>query len=281
MTTDETTPTFQIATWYDTWNQTGLDNLSNGLVPLHYATRYNLAFGQLSPAPRGGYTVDMNAKFAAAVKEQIQTQAPGVLIYAGLGSTGIAETVQDNNQNGNRSTANIVEWLQANGYGGLCIDDEDFGGSMLVVPALVNQLGPSFKAAGLGIAVSAPWPGTGPAGLFGSDAVQAFNEYVDYVELQDYSSSGTPSDAPVWTSAGVRAGILMGGVCTENSDVQTSLPNTQSWTQYAMQNGLGGMFSWRLDNDHGSDGTNEDVGPTFTGAQTVYETVAGGGAGGA
>ena len=273
--TSKATTNFEIATWYDTWNQTGLDNLVNKLVPLNYATRYNLAFGQPSPASVGGYTIDMNGKFAAAVKEQIQTQAPGVVIYAGLGDTGIAKTVKDNKENQNRSTFNIVTWLQANGYSGICIDDEDLGGSMKDVPEFVIQLGPSFKAAGLGIAVSAPWPGSGPVELFGNLAVQAFNENVDFVELQDYSSSGTPSDVPKWTNAGVKASILMGGVCTENSDVQTSLADTQGWTQYALQNGLRGMFSWRLDNDHGSDGTEEDVGPTFTGAQTVYNTVAG------
>jgi hypothetical protein len=50
--TSQGTPTFEIATWYDTWNQLGLDNLVNQTVPLGYATRYNLAFGQLStPQP--------------------------------------------------------------------------------------------------------------------------------------------------------------------------------------------------------------------------------------
>ena len=67
----------------------------------------------------------------------------------------------------------------------------------------------------------------------------------------------------------------MGGVCTENSGVQTSLDDTQAWTQYALSNGLGGMFSWRLDNDHGQDGQKEDVDPTFTGAKTIYDTVHG------
>jgi len=69
--------------------------------------------------------------------------------------------------------------------------------------------------------------------------------------------------------------ILMGGVCTENSDVQTSLPNTVAWTQVAMQNQLRGMFSWRLDNDHGRNGQEEDVNPTFTGAKAIYDTVHG------
>src|SRR5205085_2791555 len=162
---------FEIATWYDTWNQLGLDNLASGNVPLGYATRYNLAFGQLT--------------------------------------------------------------------------------------------------------ASAPRPQGRPTNRYGNEAVQAFNDNVDVVELQDYSSTSTPVDAPVWTSAGVNAGILMGGVCTENSGVQTSLPDTQSWTQWAMQNGLKGMFSWRLDNDHGTHGTDEDVDPTFTGAKTVYDTVTG------
>ena len=67
----------------------------------------------------------------------------------------------------------------------------------------------------------------------------------------------------------------MGGACTENGNAQTSLADTASWTQYAVDNGLGGMFSWRLDNDHGQDGTQEDVDPTFTGAKTIYDTVHG------
>ncbi|HEX8719659.1 MAG TPA: glycosyl hydrolase family 18 protein [Pyrinomonadaceae bacterium] len=265
------TTEFEIATWYDTWNQTGLNNLVNKTVPLNYATRYNLAFGQLSVAAEGGFTVEMTGQFADAVKGQILSQAPGVVIYAGLGDTGIADAVSDNNENENRSTKNIVAWLQANGYGGISIDAE--GGGMSSVTEFVTQLGPSFKAAGLGIAVSAPWPGMGPIGLYGDNAVQAFNDNVDAVELQDYSSSGTPSDTPVWTDAGVKAGILMGGVCTENSGVQTSLEDTQNWTRYALQNGLGGMFSWRLDNDHGTHGEDEDVDPTFTGAKTIYDTV--------
>lgn len=266
---------FEIATWYDTWNKTGLDNLVNKLVPLTYATRYNLAFASLSPASAGGYVVEMGGQYAAAVQQQILGQAPGAVVYAGLGSTGIVETVADNNQYQNRSTTNIVNWLLANGYGGISIDAED-SDVMPSVPELVAQLGPAFKAAGLGIAVSAPWPGSGPATYYGENAVQAFNDYADAIELQDYSSSGTPQDVPSWTSAGIKASILMGGVCTENSDVQTSLEDTQGWTQYAMSNGLKGMFSWRLDNDHGTDGQEEDVDPTFTGAKTIYDTVNGG-----
>lgn len=272
--TSEATNTFEIAAWYDTWNQTGLDNLVNKTVPLNYATRYNLAFGQLSVAEGGGYTIEMTGKFADQVKEQILSQAPGAVIYAGLGDTGISETVQDNNQNHNRSTENIVAWLKDNGYSGISIDAE--GSGMSSVAEFVTQLGPSFKAAGLGIAVSAPWPGNGPAELYGNNAVQAFNDNVDVVELQDYSSwGGTPNNTPVWTKAGVKASILMGGACTENGSAQTSLEDTESWTQYALQHGLKGMFSWRLDNDHGTQGTDEDVDPTFTGAKTIYDTVSG------
>lgn len=272
-----TTPAFQIATWYDTWNQTGLDNLVNGIVPLDLATRYNLAFFSLVAETSGGYTVQSGGQYTDQVKDQIQSQAPGVVVYAGLGSTGIVETVADNAANGNRSTANIVTWLQANGYGGISIDAEEYP-AMQAVPDFVAQLGPSFRAAGLGIAVSVPWPGNGPTELYGQNAVQAFNANVDVFELQDYSSyGGTPSNAPVWVSAGIPASKLMGGVATENGNAQTSLADTQSWTQYAMQNGLQGMFSWRLDNDHGTQGTEEDVDPTFTGAQTIYDTVNGGG----
>jgi hypothetical protein len=276
---DKAMTTFEIATWYDTWNQRGLDNLVSKTVPLGYATRYNLAFGQLSVDASGGYTVEMTGKFADAVKEQILAQAPAAVVYAGLGDTGIAEAVSDNNQNQNRSTGNIIAWLQANGYGGISIDAE--GDGMPYVAELVTQLGPAFKNAGLGIAVSAPWPGQGPVSLYGDNAVQAFNDNVDVVELQDYSSTGTPSDVPPWTEAGIRASILMGGVCTENSNVQTSLDDTQSWTSYALSNGLRGMFSWRLDNDHGTHGTEEDADPTFTGAKTIYDTVMASGTGAA
>jgi hypothetical protein len=278
--TSQGTPTFEIATWYDTWNQLGLDNLANRTVPLNYATRYNLAFGQLSGSAEAGYTPEMTGQFADAVKEQILSQAPGAVIFVGLGDTGIADAVQDNNQNDNRSTKNIVAWLQDNGYSGISIDAENRAWPppyMPYVAEFVTQLGPSFRAAGLGIAVSAPWPGDGPEQLYGDAAVQAFNDNVEAVELQDYSSTDTPTDAPLWTAAGVKASILMGGVCTENSDVQTSLPDTKSWTEWAMQNGLGGMFSWRLDNDHGTHGQEEDVDPTFTGAKTVYDTVTGSG----
>ena len=267
-----TTPSFQIATWYDTWNKTGLQNLVNLSVPLNYASRYNLAFASLVPVASGGYTIQMSGQYADQVKAQLATQAPGLLIYVGLGSTGIVETVADNQQNANRSTANIVGWLKANGYSGVSIDAEEFA-AMSAVAEFVTQLGPSFRAAGFGIAVSVPWPGNGPENLYGSNAVQAFNDNVDYLELQDYSSSGTPADAPVWTAAGIPASRLMGGACTENGNAQTSLADTASWTQYAVDNGLGGMFSWRLDNDHGQDGTQEDVDPTFTGAKTIYDTV--------
>lgn len=263
---------FEIAIWYDTWNKTGLDNLVNKSVPLDYATRYNLAFGQLL-ANGAGYSINMTGQYADAVKEQISAQVPGVAIYAGLGDKGIAETVYDNRQYQNRSTTNIVTWLKGNGYSGISIDAE--GDGMGSVAEFVTQLGPSFKKAGLGIAVSVPWPAMGPVGLYGSHAVKAFNEHVDVLELQDYSSSGTPNDAPVWTNAGVAANLLMGGACTENGNAQTSLENTRSWTQYAMNNGLKGMFSWRLDNDHGEHDTEEDVDPTFTGAKTIYDTVMG------
>jgi hypothetical protein len=264
---------FEIATWYDTWNATGLANLVQGKVPLNLASRYNLAFAEFAPAENGGYMLQLNMPHAAEVQKQIRTRAPGALIYAGTGDAGIAATVQDNQQNNNRSTRNTVWYLQQNVLKGISIDAE--GDGMPYVTQLISQLGPSFREAGLGIAVSVPWPGNGPVQLYGDDAVAVFNQYVDALELQDYSSSGTPSDVPVWTSAGVKASILMGGVCTENSDVQTSLSNTAAWTKYAMQNQLRGMFSWRLDNYHGKDGQKEDVDPTFTGAQTVYDTVHG------
>lgn len=263
---------FEICTWYDTWNSTGLQNLVQKLVPLGLATRYNLAFGEFVAGPNG-YTAILNAKFAGQVQTQIQAQAPGVLIYAGVGDTGLVATVADNRANKNRSTANIVKYLQQQRLHGITIDSEDRNGAMLAVPELVTQLGPSFRAAGLGIAVSVPWPDNGPDIYYGKNAVAAFNQHVDALELQDYSSSGTPTDVPTWTGAGINAAILMGGVCTENSDVQTSLEDTAAWTTYALKNGLRGMFSWRLDNDHGLQGENEDVQPTFTGAKTIYSTV--------
>ena len=261
---------FQIATWYDTWNQQGLDNLTNKIVPLNYATRYNLAFGELVQIQSGGYSINMTGKYAAQVKQQLVSQAPGITVYAGLGDTGITDAVNDNNANNNRSTANIVSWLQQNGYQGISIDAESSG--MTSVPEFVTQLGPSFKQAGLGIAVSVPWPGNGPSNLYGTNAVTAFNANVDYLELQDYSSyGGTPVNAPVWTKAGINPQLLMGGVCTEPGNYTTSISDTQTWTQSAISQGLGGMFSWRLDNDHSSGG--EDNNPTFAGAKTVYDTV--------
>ncbi|HEU4557896.1 MAG TPA: hypothetical protein VFS20_08610, partial [Longimicrobium sp.] len=168
-------------------------------------------------------------------------------------------------------TANIVAYLQQQGLNGISIDSESSG--MGDVAELVTQLGPSFRAAGLGIAVSVPWPDRGPVNLYGSNAVAAFKANVNALELQDYSASGTPIDAAVWIKAGIPASMLMGGVSTENGAYQTSLPNTAAWTRFAMKAGLGGMFSWRLDNDHGQDGQNEDVDPTFTGAKTIYQTV--------
>jgi len=65
----------------------------------------------------------------------------------------------------------------------------------------------------------------------------------------------------------------MGGVCTENGNAQTSLDDTAAWTKFALQKQLRGMFSWRLGNDHGRKGKQEDVDPIFTGAETIYNTV--------
>lgn len=262
--------TFELVTWYDTWNPLGFDNLRSRAVPLQYAVRYNLAFGQFAQTT-GGYTIDMNGIYAAQVKAAIHEQAPTVSLYAGLGDTGLSATVVDNRTYGNRSTKNIVAYLLNNGFKGIAIDAENDG--MSSVAELVAQLGPSFRAAGLGIAVSVPWPQLGPDNLYGSQAVAAFNANVDALELQDYSSLGTPADVPTWTRAGIKPTLLLGGVCSENSGVQTSLADTVTWTQYALNHGLRGMFSWRLDNDHGQDGEHEDVKPTFTGAKLIYDTV--------
>jgi hypothetical protein len=261
---------FQISTWYDTWNLTGLQNLQKQLVPLDYAGRYNLAFGEFVPTGSNGYTVDLNAKYAGEVLAALQTQMPGGVIYAGVGDTGLSATVADNRANNNRSTANIVSYLQNQKLQGITIDSE--GEGMGDVAELVTQLGPSFQAAYLGIVISVPWPGQGPVSLYGPNAVAAFNQYVRGLELQDYSSFGTPSDVPVWTQAGVARDLLIGGVATENGGPQTSLADTAAWTQYALENALQGMFSWRLDNDHGTQGTEEDVDPTFTGAKTIWDT---------
>ena len=261
---------FELVTWYDTWNQTGYDNLAQGLVPVHLADRFNLAFAQLSP-DADGYTIEFTGAYAAAVAEELKRQAPSALIYAGLGDTGLSAMVADNAANGNRSTANIVKYLVQNGLSGISIDAESDG--MGSVVTFLQQAGDSFRSAGLGIAVSVPWPGNGPVGLYGDGAVDAFNRYVDAVELQDYSSMGTPEDAKVWTDAGVAADILLGGVATENGGAQTSIEDTKAWTRHALEHGLGGMFSWRLDNDHGKDGENEDVQPTFTGAQAIHDVV--------
>ncbi|NVK41575.1 MAG: hypothetical protein HWE39_10060 [Oceanospirillaceae bacterium] len=102
--------------------------------------------------------------------------------------------------------------------------------------------------------------------------MKAFNEHVDTVELQDYSSGNTPN-ATVWIQAGVKAAILMGGVCTENSRVQTGIENIAAATVFALKSELRGMFSWRLDNDHGQQGQKEDIEPIFTGAKAIYDTV--------
>lgn len=270
---------FEIATWYDTWNSTGLDNLVQKKVPLNYATRYNLAFGAFVPASGdgSGYTLELNQSCASQVLAEIRAQAPGVLIYAGVGDSGLVATVADNQANDNRSTTNIVAYLTSQGLNGICIDSE--GDGMTYVPTLVTQLGPSFKSAGLGIAVSVPWPSQGPVNLYGAGAVDAFTGNVDALELQSYSNGGPPSVVPVWLTAGIPASLLMGGVSTENGSGQTSLADTATWTQYAVTNNLRGMFSWRLDNDHGQNGKHEDVDPTFTGAKMIYDTVQESGAG--
>lgn len=264
----------EISTWYDTWNQTGADNLAKGLVPLSYANRYNLAFGSLAAGPAGFSISYDDMPYASGVLAELRRQAPAARIHAGLGSTGLVATVRDNEQHGNRSTANIVRYLREQGLQGITIDAEDRSpdGSMANVVPLLGQLGPSFRDAGLAIAVSVPWPGAGPVTLYGPEAVAAFNTWVDAVEMQDYSSAGTAQDAGAWIGAGVRGAILMGGVATENGQAQTSLEDTVAWTRWALANGLRGMSSWRLDNDHGRDGTQEDVEPTFTGARAIYET---------
>lgn len=260
---------FELVTWYDTWNELGLQNLVSTKVPLTYANRYNLAFGGLVADDGGGYTVKISGQYASAVQSQILEQRPGVVVYAGIGDDGIAAAVADNNQHQNRSSNNIVAWLKTNRYSGISIDAEHEG--MSSVPEFVTQLHTSFRAAGLGIAVSVPWPASGPANLYGANAVQAFNSNVDALELQDYSSEDTPNDAAVWIAAGINPGILLGGACTENSTVQTSIPDTIAWTQFSLTHRLRGMFSWRLDNDHGLHGTDEDRDPTFTGAKAIYD----------
>jgi hypothetical protein len=270
MSMDNNNAPFEITTWYDTWNELGWNNLVNKIVPLQYATRYNLAFGNLTANPSGGYTVVMPGPYSDKVKAQIVSQAPGAIIYSSLTDPLIPEAVQDNNQYNNRSTKNIASWLIANGYRGVSIDAESTG--MSAVCDFVQQLSPVFRSNGLGIAVSVPWPGNGPTALYGSNAVQVFNEFVDKIELQDYSSpQGTPTDAPVWLQAGINPALLQGGVSTEIGAYTTPLPDVQAWTKYAMQAGLGGMFSWRLDNDH-TNGEEDDQ-PTFTGAKMVYDTV--------
>lgn len=84
---------FEIATWYDTWNPVGLNNLVNNLVPLHLASRYSLAFGQLSAIHSGGYCIEMSGKYADAIKDQLLSQAPGIELYAGIGSEGIQQAL--------------------------------------------------------------------------------------------------------------------------------------------------------------------------------------------
>ncbi len=221
-TSSEATRPFELVTWYDTWNEAGLQNLQNGRVPLGYATRYNLAFGHLAEQADGAYSVVMEA-FAAQVKDLILQQAPtGVKIYASTRpplTSGIADAVDDNRWHDNRSTTAIVAWLKANGYGGLVIDEEDpsvMWDSFLgrdVPPHFVEQLGPSFKKAGLEIIVSAPpVPYSGPSNVYGPPrAVELFMAHVAAIELQDYSDHGTIDDANKWIVAGIPAEMLLGG----------------------------------------------------------------------
>ena len=66
-------------------------------------------------------------------------------------------------------------------------------------------------------------PGNGPASLYGNDAVTVFNQYVDALELQDYSSDGTPADVPAWINAGVSPGLL--------SEVADPIPKARQSTK--------------------------------------------------
>lgn len=208
---------FELVTWYDTWNENALKKLQEerGGVPLHYATRYNLAFGQLVPQAGGAYSIEMG-NFAAQVKALIHKKRPNAQIWASTGPDGgVEDAVMDNREHGNRSTTAIVTWLKDNGYHGLVIDEEN---NTSQVPEFVTQLGPSFKKANLGIIVSAMWPDLGPTGVFGDQAVKAFHQHVAAIELQDYSPSsappgkGTEAHALQWIKAGIPAGgDLLGG----------------------------------------------------------------------
>ena len=129
----------EIATWYDNWNSIGLANLVAKKVPLTYATRYNLAFASLLTSP-DGYTLGLDQQFGSQVLAQIRQQAPAARICAGIGDAGIAETVADNLQHTNRSTANIVAYLKEQALDGMTIDAE--GAGMSSVTALLSQLSP-------------------------------------------------------------------------------------------------------------------------------------------
>lgn len=275
----EATQSLELVTWYDTWNKVGFQNLRDRRVPLQYATRYNLAFGHLVKQADGAYSMVMG-EFAAQIKELILEQAPGAAIFASTrpSKSGIRAAVEDNRLHNNRSTTAIVGWLKANGYRGLVIDEEDSDVMKDLfkrdVVHFIEQLGPSFKKAGLDIIVSAPFPNNKPSELYGPRAVEVFKAHVAAIELQDYSARGTKVDALTWINAGIPARMLLGGVCTERDapgqHVQTSLEAIKIWTTAARDLGLRGMFSWRLDNDYA--GTGEDDEPTFAGAKTAYET---------
>ncbi len=56
-------------------------------MPLHYATRYNLAFGQLVPQAGGAYSIEMG-NFAAQVKALIHKKRPNAQIWASTGPDG-------------------------------------------------------------------------------------------------------------------------------------------------------------------------------------------------
>lgn len=284
----------ELSTYYTTWNPHGLAALQAGTVPLDLASRYNVAFAAFVPGPDGPTVAFPDDSYGPQIIDELRTGAPTAAIYVTVGDAGMVDCIADD-----RCAPNIAQHLVDQGLHGIEIDAEDLT-VMRNVPALVSQLGPAFRPKGLKISVSVPWnaPPT-PAG-FGADAgcivdyvafgpclygddpaavLATFAANVDAIELQTYSVANAPPnpdkiavDASAWVHPGspVTFARLVGGISSEPGKYQTADSDIEAWTQFAADNGMQGMFSWRLDNDHTDPTKGEGIDPTYAGARALH-----------
>jgi len=242
-------------------------------TPFDKLNRLYIAFGKIVKT-NGHFTIafDGSADHVQQLIERVQTQNPTADIFLTVGGDGGAQSY-GGAANDPDFAENVLSFLNEYGFNGLDIDWEN-SLNQANLDQLVKNVYATLHANHKKLTLDV-WPF--PVSAYDMPVLK---NNLDQINIMSYGTGLALSDcATAFSNAGFPLNQMIGGIETElgydqfggTTDTLGASGTIAQKANYALQNNMAGMMSWRLDNDYAT--TDHPNTPTYQGALQLWNTL--------